>query len=94
MGAVLFQHLAVCHDGAGQVGKVPLAEKGQGQLAQSFRKGQAAGAALFIGRKIGAIVLEPCGQQDQRKTDRTPQQIKGGSPTRGACQQIFYQEIQ
>ena len=62
VGAVLFQHLAVCHDGAGQVGKVALAEKGQGQLAQPLRKGQATGAALFISSKIGAVVLEPCGQ--------------------------------
>jgi len=34
VGAVLFQYLAVCHDGAGQVGKVSLAEKGQRQLPQ------------------------------------------------------------
>ncbi len=32
VGAVLFQHLAVGHDGAGQVGKVTLAEEGQGSL--------------------------------------------------------------
>jgi len=62
VGAVLFQYLAVRHDGAGQVGKVSLAEKGQGQLPQPLRKGQAAGAALFIGGKIGVVVLEPCGQ--------------------------------
>ena len=37
-------------------------QKGQGQLPQPLRKGQAAGAALFISRKIGAVVLEPCGQ--------------------------------
>ena len=49
VGAVLFQYLAVRHDGAGQVGKVSLAEKGQRQLSQPLRKGQAAGAALFIG---------------------------------------------
>ncbi len=58
VGAVLFQYLAVCHDGAGQVGKIPLAKEGQGQLAQPLCKGQAAGAALFIGGKIGAVVLE------------------------------------
>ena len=62
VGAVLFQYLAVRHDGAGQVGKVSLAEKGQRQLPQPLRKGQAAGAALLIGGKIGVVVLEPCGQ--------------------------------
>ena len=62
VGAVLFQYLAVRHDGACQVGKVSLAEKGQRQLPQPLCKGQAAGAALFIGGKIGAVVLEPCGQ--------------------------------
>ena len=41
---------------------IALAKKGQGQLAQPLCKGQAARTALFIGCKIGAIVLEPCGQ--------------------------------
>ena len=93
VGAVLFQHLAVRHDGAGQVGKIPLAKEGQGQLAQPLCKGQAAGAALFISGKIGAVVLEPCGQQNQHKAGNASQQIKGASPARGACQQVFYQKI-
>ena len=75
VGAVLFQHLAVRHDGACQVGKIPLAKEGQGQLAQPLCKGQAAGAALFIGGKIGAVVLEPCGcllytSPERRTADR------------------------
>ena len=65
VGAILFQHLAIRHDGAGQVGKVALAEKGQGQLAQPLRKGQAASAALFIGRKIKRIMDAYQGVEDK-----------------------------
>ena len=32
VGAVLFQHLAVRHDGAGQIGKIALAKKDRGSL--------------------------------------------------------------
>ena len=55
-----------------------LPKERQRQLPQPLRKGQAAGTALFIGGKIGAVVLEPCGQQNQHKAGNASQQIKGG----------------
>ena len=60
--AGLFQNLTVRHDGTGQIGQISFAKERQWQLPQTFCESQTADTAFFIGRKIGAVVLEPCGQ--------------------------------
>ena len=94
VGAGLLQHLAVGHDGAGEVGQIPLAEEGQRQLPQALGQRQTPLAALFIGGEKRAVVLEPCGQQDQRKADDAAAHIEARPPRRGAGQQVADEEIE
>lgn len=88
MRAGLFKHLAVGHDGAGQVGEVALAEERQRQHAQPLREGQAALFALFICCEIGIIILEPCGDENEREADGAAAHIERRSSGRSAAHQI------
>ena len=88
MRAGLFKHLAVGHDGAGQVGEVALAEERQRQHAQPLREGQAALSALFICCEIGIIILEPCGDENEREADGAAAHIERRSSGRSAAHQI------
>ena len=76
MRAGLLQHLTVCHDGAGQVGQVALAEEGQRKSAQALGERQAADTALLIGRKVGAVILEPRREKYQRESGHTADDIE------------------
>ena len=93
MGAGLFQHLAVRHDGAGQVGQVPLAEEGEGQFAQPLGQGQPPDAAFLVGGKIGAVVFKPGGGKNQRKAQDAPARVERGPAARRARHQIPHKEV-
>ena len=92
--AGLLQHLTVCHDGAGQVGQVALAEEGQRKSAQALGERQAADTALLIGRKVGAVILEPRRQKDQGKAGNAAADIKCGPSRCAARHQVADERIQ
>ena len=90
-----FQRRAVRHQRACQIGKVLFAEKGKRELTELFRKRHAAHGTLLIGRKIGRIILPPCGQENQHKRRRNPHDVNPVMRFRhAAAVKIVYQQIQ
>ena len=94
MGAGFLQNLAVRHDGAGQVRQVPLSEEGQRELPQPLRKRQPPDAALFVGSEIGAVILEPGGEENQGKAADAPGGIEPGPAYNSARHQVPHQAVQ
>ena len=94
MGAGFFKHLAVGHDGAGQVSQIPLAKEGQGELPQLLGQGQPPDAAFFIGGEVGAVILEPGSQQNQPKANNAAAHIKGDVSPCGARHQVADKKIE
>ena len=90
-----FKRRTVRHQRACQIGKVFFAEKGKRELTELFRERHAAHGALLIGRKIGRIVLPPCGQENQYKRRRDPHAVNPVVRFRhAAAVKIIYQQIQ
>ena len=94
MRAGFFQHLAVGHNGAGQVGQIPLAKEGQGELPQLLGQGQPPNAAFFIGSEVGAVILNPGCQENQYEAHDTADYIKSGSSFDGSFHQVADEKIQ
>ena len=65
-----FQVIAVAHHGSGQVGKVPLAKKGQRKGAQFFGQADPPLGAFSISRNIGTAVLNVMGQETYQVTGK------------------------
>ena len=78
VGKGVLKARAVAHDGAGQVGEVPLVEKAQRQRPQFFRQCDAAALTLLIGPKIGHRVLHVMQQEDQRQNDDADDRVQQG----------------
>ena len=94
MGAGFFQHLAVGHNGAGQVSQIPLAKEGQGELPQLLGQGQPPDAAFFIGSEVGAVILHPGRPENQQEAQGAADRIKSRSAPRGSFHQVADKKIQ
>ena len=67
---------AVGHDCAGEIGQILFAKKGQRNLPQPFGQCNTPHAAFSIGGKVGGIVLEVSGEQNQTDAHRHSQSYK------------------
>ena len=88
MGKALFQKRAVRHDGAGQIGKVFLPEKGQGDFPQPFREGDPPHTAFHIRCEVGGVILEVGGEKNQPHAQDAAGKIKNSVAAGSAVHQI------
>lgn len=86
MGLALLQNGAVIHDRGSQVSQIALAEEGQRDAPQLFRKARPPHARFHIGRQEGAVILQPCADEDQCRRRDAADAIKGDArrPQRAA----------
>ena len=76
MGKALLQKGAVGHNCAGEIGQILFAEKGQRYFPQPFGQCNAPYAAFSIGGKVGSIILNICGEQNQPDAHHAANHIK------------------